>query len=178
MDLAPGVQVDHKNRNKLDCQRQNMRVAVGGQNQANRDSYSGHFKGVSKDGGSYRATIGFENKMIHIGSFPTPEDAAMAYDRAALHYFKEFACLNFPDRQASYYPHIPNQARTKGNNQYLGVSFRRNRQRNPWMARITVGYQIKHLGYFPTEEEAARARDATALRLIGPTAKLNFPINI
>lgn len=52
---------------------------------------------------------------------------------------------------------------------YVGVSWCRRLQK--WKATIKKVY----LGYFTSEVDAAKAYDAAALRLFGPTAKLNFP---
>lgn len=42
------------------------------------------------------ARIGVKGKLITLGSFYTKEEAAIAYDIAAIKYHKEFAILNFP----------------------------------------------------------------------------------
>jgi hypothetical protein len=57
-----------------------------------RDNTSGH-KGVSwyKRDKKWRAKININNKAIHIGYFDNLEDAATAYQAAALKYFGEFA---------------------------------------------------------------------------------------
>lgn len=61
--------------------------------------------------------------------------------------------------------------------QYRGVTKRdENRYRSkPWMARVTVNGKGKHIGYYATEEEAAKAWDEHALKTWGEYARLNFP---
>lgn len=44
-----------------------------------------------------------------------------------------------------------------------------------WRAQLTLDYKKIHLGYFPSEEAAARAYDAKAKELFGEFARLNFP---
>ena len=69
-------------------------------------------------------------------------------------------------------------ARNRGKNTnnssgYKGVRLRKGTQR--WQARIKAGGKERHLGYFDTREEAARAYDAAARELHGAFARLNFP---
>lgn len=44
-----------------------------------------------------------------------------------------------------------------------------------WFARVRKDYAVIHLGVFDTPEEAARARDAGAIKHHGGYARLNFP---
>lgn len=45
------------------------------------------------------ATIGFEGKSIHLGSFDDEAAAARAYDRKARELFGQYAYLNFPEQR-------------------------------------------------------------------------------
>ena len=62
---------------------------------APRDNTSG-YKGVSfhKASGKWRADICVARKRIALGLFSTPEEAANAYDVAAIEHFGEFALIN------------------------------------------------------------------------------------
>lgn len=97
--LVTALCVDHRNRKPSDCRKTNLRPATYSNNQHNRtkpkNNTSG-YKGVSyhKNRGKYVASIGFEGKQYHLGSFNTAIEAAKAYNEGALKYHKEFAVLN------------------------------------------------------------------------------------
>ena len=57
------------------------------------------------------------------------------------------------------------------NSKYKGVQ----PSRNVWYARIYLNKKKHFLGYFESEEEAARAYDTAAKELHGEFANLNFP---
>lgn len=93
------ISVDHKNGNKQDNRRENLRKATHAQNlwNAGRRSHNkSGFKGVYKCSttGRYRAEIRANKKRINLGRFATAEAAAQAYDDAAKLYHREFARLN------------------------------------------------------------------------------------
>lgn len=101
LTCPPGMQVDHKNGNGLDCRRSNLRCATREQQARNRKATRGDgLKGIRLvNPGSprpWQARIGHHNKRISLGCFATKEEAARAYDRAASEMFGEFARLNFP----------------------------------------------------------------------------------
>jgi hypothetical protein len=54
------------------------------------------FKGVTwdKSRSKWKAHIHIERKIKNLGRFDSPEEAAIAYNEAALKYFGEFAFLN------------------------------------------------------------------------------------
>lgn len=94
--LFPKIRVDHKNGDKLDNRRGNLREATASQQSANTrrraNSQSG-FKGVGPyHDGRWRARLAGK----FIGYFLTAEEAARAYDDTAREKYGEFACVNFP----------------------------------------------------------------------------------
>lgn len=96
--------VDHRSGVGLDNRRHNLRPgATHAQNAMNRRKISGQrssrFKGVSwhKRCQLWQAHITIERKLTFLGCYDREEDAARAYDAAALRHFGEFALLNFPE---------------------------------------------------------------------------------
>jgi hypothetical protein len=95
-----GMVVDHINGDGLDNRRENLRLCTVAENNKNRRRNSNNtsgYKGVRRDTYKYKAAIKSENKLIHLGMFSSPEDAARAYDKAAKEIFGKFAKLNFPE---------------------------------------------------------------------------------
>jgi hypothetical protein len=102
MKPPKGMMVDHANHNKLDNTRMNLRNCTRQQNMRNARKHANAasiFKGVgySKQHGRWFARIYFGGRTIWLGLFTEEAEAARAYDYAAVGYFGEFACVNFPE---------------------------------------------------------------------------------
>lgn len=89
--------VDHINGDPLDNRRCNLRVCSQAQNTRNRRMKRLGYKGVSNRKGRYYAGIRYNGKDHHLGVYDTPEKAALAYNKAAVALFGEYACLNVID---------------------------------------------------------------------------------
>lgn len=102
MKTPKGMEVDHRDTNKLNNQKYNLRNVTRLKNSMNRESHkdsTSKHKGVcwDKSRNKWLATIKANNRRIFLGRFDREDDAGLAYDIAAIEYFKEFAHLNFPE---------------------------------------------------------------------------------
>lgn len=101
-----GVEVDHVNGDGLDNRRSNLRPANRSQNcynmrrRRNRSGYKGvRFHSTTHRAKPWYATIKACGEQTFLGYFSTAEDAARAYDEAAIKIHGRFARLNFPAAQ-------------------------------------------------------------------------------
>jgi len=95
-----GCEIDHRDRDKLNNRRRNLRVSTSSNNKMNRgarsDSRTG-FKGVFNRGSKQRpfqAYINVDGHRTYLGQYVTAVEAARAYNKAAKQLFGNFACLN------------------------------------------------------------------------------------
>lgn len=100
MNPPKSLVVDHKNNDKLDNRRKNLRICTQQENSMNTSMPNTNktgYKGVSyeKRANKYRASIQINNKKIYLGLYSTPEEAAIAYDKKAILLSDEFYKTNF-----------------------------------------------------------------------------------
>lgn len=94
----PKTKVDHRDGDGLNNCRSNLRRSTHQQNMYNQRKHglntSSRFKGVNIFKSQWQSRITANGLRIFLGYFPTEEQAAKAYNRAALRYHKSFALLN------------------------------------------------------------------------------------
>lgn len=99
MIVKTHLTVDHKDNNKLNCRRDNLRVATYSEQNHNRPITSANtsgYKGVvwNKAKKMWMAQIKENNKNKFLGYFLFPTSAAEAYNKEAIRIYGEFANIN------------------------------------------------------------------------------------
>lgn len=141
--------------------------------QFGRKSANG-YRGVQAVGDRWQAEIKHQKRRLTLGFFDTPQEAALAYDKAALEIYGEKAQLNHSIEQIQGWVPPDRLLRKTNTSGFRGV---RKVGRNHWYAQIHVSKeQSIYLGTFNTPEDAARVYDRAALDHWGNNAKLNFPL--
>lgn len=145
--------VDHKDGDTLNNQRENLRLATRSQNNANskipKTNTSG-YKGVSfcNERKLWHASI----KSKSLGRFDSPEEAARHYNLAAKNLWGEFARLN---NVSPVFPTIEKSNLNRNNKSgHKGVCFDASKK---WSAEIIRGGKKIRLGKFESKDEAAFA---------------------
>ena len=94
--IVPGKLVDHRDRDKLNNRKSNLRCATRSQNNGNRIKQSrlcsSRFKGVYWEGDRRKWAASIKKRRL--GRFDDEISAAKAYNEAAKREFGEFALLN------------------------------------------------------------------------------------
>lgn len=92
--------IDHINGDGLDNRRSNLRVCSLTENNRNtrkRENTRSQYKGVVFDNSAsnkWKARVYKDGKQIVLGRFSTEEEAAVAYNKAAVIHYGEFANIN------------------------------------------------------------------------------------
>lgn len=159
----PEILVDHEGGNKLDNRKGKLRrctKAQNGWNQCPQSTNSSGYKGVTEKSGKWLAQIRANGQRHYLGSFDTPDEAAHAFNKAAICLHGDFAVLN--PIGASEEARIASRRKITRAKQirseHPGVHW--DKHHNRWRASITKGRKRTMLGNFQTKEEAIAARAA------------------
>ncbi len=150
-----GLDIDHRNQDKLDNRFENFRPSTRHQNSGNRGANQANqcgFKGVKAHNDVWCAQISEHGKRINLGYYATAEEAALAYNEAAVRVFGEFAHLNSVTGATTF-------TRLNGSKNSIGYSFKGVsfvKRSGKWAAYAKKDGKRVHLGYFLTEGEAAQ----------------------
>ncbi len=146
---------------------------------------SSRYRGVCYDGRPNRvrliweASIKVDARSHRLGSYENERDAAIAYDRAGIHFFGDRAVLNLQSSR-KLGPATPTELRNLARrvfketttSSFRGVFFEQRTSR--WRAEITFESKRHFLRRYDSAEEAAHAYDAAVVRLGAPSGWLNF----
>ncbi|WP_050613286.1 AP2 domain-containing protein [Bacillus testis] len=173
--------VTHLNKNLLDFRKNNLQI-VSRRHISHcikaRKNCSSDFKGVSWDKATKKwlAGIQVDGRRINLGRFAIEEEAAVAYNKAALKYFGEHAyqnnldadntgdVINMPLSSIQRLPKKDNKS-----SRFRGVTF----YRGKWRARCSYDNQRILIGDFADEIDAAEAYNEKAKEVFGDKAILN-----
>ncbi len=140
------------------------------------------YDGVSRANGEHWiAKLRVDGLPRLLGTWPTAEAAAIAYDRAVLTYYGKTARRNFPERRLKpadieQLQAEAQQARgVRAKSGYLGVSPTRSGPNKSWKATIRIEGKYERLGIWASAKEAAEAYDRAVLAVRGKKAARNFP---
>jgi hypothetical protein len=97
-----GKSIDHKNHDRLDNRKSNLRICSHSQNNSNIHRYKNNTSGLigvrwHKRDTKWEARISKDNKQINLGYFDDKFEAARVRDKKAKELHGEFATLNFPE---------------------------------------------------------------------------------
>lgn len=163
-----GLDVDHINLNTFDNRKVNLKAITHQHNCFNRPGLKGHsiYKGVNKvSNGAWSARITVSDKRINLGTYKTEEDAAKAYNIAALELIGEAAMLNDVDHTGFKVRKYITTSNYRGVSKVTGS--------DKWVAHVNVNKKKKCLGKFDSEHDAARMYNFWARDVYGEHARLN-----
>lgn len=88
----PKHEIDHRDRDPSNNRLSNLREATRTENVINRSRTrrNGLPRGVDPNKKGFMARVRRDGRLYHLGTFPTPEEASAAYEKAATALFGEF----------------------------------------------------------------------------------------
>ena len=137
-----GLVVDHKDMNKLNNSKNNLRVVTQRVNTLTGRAKSG-LTGAYKVGNMFNSKIKYNGISVNLGCFKTKEEANDAHRLATLEI--ELGIFSFETTNN----------RLKEKQKYKGISFRKDI--NKWVAGVKINYKAHYVGAFLDREDAYKA---------------------
>jgi hypothetical protein len=146
-----------------------------------RNTSSSSYRGVSRDTRDAvwmaRLWDPEAKRQNYVGTYASEVDAARAYDWAAVKmHGPEYIERNFPGELISEPPvSLGDERRERKTSRFTGVCW--DKSNEAWKAQLW-NLQTKRrqgIGYYASEQDAARAYDYAAVQAHGPGAVRNFP---
>lgn len=175
-NVESGKVVDHKDRNKLNNTRENLRILSISQNCENKskkENANSIYLGVCRiPKGKYRSQV-IHNKHAHfLGDYDTEIEAAEKRDLYIVHNKLDHMDLNFPDKKSSYLKIIPSYNVLSKTSKYFGVT---KISATQFRASIAVKSKTISILNSPDEILCANAYDNYVVMNQIPDKQLNFP---
>lgn len=176
------TEITHKNGDGLDCRKENLlcgnRAMVSKTFKGHRNS-SSKYKGVCwrKKINKWTAQIKIDGKSKYLGCFINEDDAALAYNKAAIKFFGEHAYQN-KIGENNLATKVEKESNNKIRRTKTGKSGYKNvvlTKSNRFESSIVIGGKRVYIGTFDTPKQAAKAYDQKAYEIYGDKAILNFP---
>lgn len=149
MQCPTGKMVDHVRgkTTRFDNRSCNLRLCTNTENQHNRRATNAlNIKGVAyvERRHKYQTQIQVDGKLKYLGMFVDRVEAALTYDRAALQYFWQFACLN--NVQGPPRPPVVKVPKSTLESQPKAVTLESHRMKQPHKPRIRPYYVCPSCG--------------------------------
>ncbi|KAG1667888.1 hypothetical protein FOA52_013648 [Chlamydomonas sp. UWO 241] len=143
---------------------------------SSRSRYVGVSWDKSKSAWEVRLTDLQTKRSRRIGRYVSEKDAARAYDCAVVRARGAGALRNFPGEAISELPvTVGEERKQRSSSRFIGVSW--NKAMSAWVVQLTDPQtkRKRGIGFYASEEDAARAYDCAAVQARGPGVKRNFP---
>ncbi|KAG1655283.1 hypothetical protein FOA52_007979 [Chlamydomonas sp. UWO 241] len=142
---------------------------------------SSSYKGVCWDKGNSAWRVDLQNpetkRREYVGSYASEQDAARAFDCAAVNLRGLDTVRNFPDEVFSEMPATKGDRRRERKTSRFSFGVRENKRSSSWMVGLwdPQTKREQYIGTYASEVDAARAYDCAAVKLRGLDTKRNFP---
>ena len=160
MNCPSGKEIDHKNHNKLDNRKENLRICDRNINCQNRFSFnntSSIYKGVCLKDNQWMSLIHFNKTSYYIGLYRTEEMAALLVNKKYLELDPEFLALNILTKSEKDIILNENVKIQEANDKMHKTSKYKNVKKlknNKWIGRYTSQGKEYTTKQYLTEEEA------------------------